>query len=73
MKVLIEKWWDKGNKTFTIINYKEAWKENGNKPRLSFRTNGARKRKGDSCLDVQLIIGYTIINYVNFNLQNANY
>lgn len=70
MKIILEKWWDKGNKVFQITNYKEAWKEVGNKPRLSFHTNGARKRRGDTCLDISLTIGYIVFNYCNFNLQN---
>lgn len=69
MRVLFEKWWDRNTKVFSIINYKKAWKENGNKPRLSFFENGGRKSKGDTCLDVHLIIGYTIFNYCNFQLN----
>jgi hypothetical protein len=68
VKILFEKWWDKDKKYFSIINYRESWIENGNKPRLNFRTNGAKKNNPlDTCLDVHLIIGYTIINYTNFN------
>lgn len=69
MKVLFENWWDKGDKCFHIINYKKSWKEAGNPPILRFRTNGAKKRNGDTCLDVHLEIGYTVINYTNWNLQ----
>ena len=69
MSIIIDKWFLNGNKNFSIINYKKVWKDVGNKPRLSFRTNGARKRKGDKCLDVNIIIGYIVINYTNFNLQ----
>ena len=68
MKIIFEKWWDNENKYFGIRNYKRAWKENGNKPRLEFFTNGAKKRNPkDTCHDVSLIVGYTIINYTNFN------
>ena len=68
MKKLYQKWWKNGNKQFSIINYKESWTENANKPRLSFRTNSAKKtNKLDTCLDVHLIIGYTIFNYTNFS------
>ena len=70
MKIIYEKWWDNGNKVFQITNYKKCWKEVGNKPRINFHTNGARKRKGDKCLDISLTIGYTVFNYCNFNLQN---
>ncbi len=69
MKVIYEKWWDNGNKVFSITNYKESWKAVGNKPLFRFRTNGARKSKGHTCLDVNLEIGYTVFNYCNFNLQ----
>ena len=69
MSIKIDKWFSQGNKNFSIINYKNAWKEVGNKPRLEFRTNRAKKRNGDKCLDVTLTIGYTVINYTNFDLQ----
>lgn len=68
MKVIFEKWWDNGNKCFGIRNLKKSWKEIGNKPRMSFFTNGAKKgNPKDTCLDIHLILGYTIINYTNFN------
>ena len=68
MKKVFEKWWDNGSKYFGIINYKKSWKENGNKPRIDFYTNGAKKRNPkDTCLDVHLIVGYTIFNYTDFN------
>lgn len=70
MKVIFQKWWDKDRKQFSIINYKKAWKENGNKPRINFYTNGAKKNK-DSCLDVHLTIGYTILNYTDFNYSKG--
>lgn len=71
MKTIFEKWWDNGNKQFSIINFKKPWKEVGNPPLLRIRTNGGRKRKGDRCLDVFFEIGYTVFNYTNFNLQNS--
>jgi hypothetical protein len=71
MKVIFDKWWDKNSKSFSIINYKKSWKENGNKPRIAFHTNGAKRSKGDKCLDVNLILGYTIFSYTNWDLQNA--
>ena len=68
MKMLFEKWWDNDSKCLAIRNYKKAWKVNGNKPMLKFWTNGAKKlNPEDTCLDVNLIIGYTIISYTNFN------
>ena len=69
MREIYEKWWDRDTKVFMITNYKRVWRENGNKPRLCFFTNGAKRRNGDKCLDVTLIIGYTIFNYTNFALQ----
>ena len=71
MKILYEKWWDNGNKVIQIINYKSAWKENGNKPRIKLYENGGRKSKGDSCFDINLIVGYTVFNYCNFNLNKG--
>lgn len=69
MKIIFQKWWAKDTKCFSIINYRKPWKEVGNRPRINFHTNGAKKRYGDTCLDVQLILGYIIITYTNFNLQ----
>ena len=69
MKKLLDKWWDKDTKNFSIINYKKAWKENGNKPKIEFRTNGAKKKNNDKCLDVFLTLGYIVINYTNFSLS----
>lgn len=70
MKIIFEKWWKNATKSFSIINYKKSWKEVGNPPLLRFRTNGAKKKNGDNCLDVHLEIGYTVFNYTNWNLQN---
>lgn len=69
MSIMIDKWFDHGNKNFSIINYKNVWKEVGNKPKLEVRTNGGKKRRGDKCLDIILTIGYVVINYTNFDLQ----
>ena len=69
VKKIFEKWWDKGNKVFQITNYKKSWKEVGNKPRFLLHENGGRKKNGDNCFDISLIIGYIIFNYTNFNLQ----
>jgi hypothetical protein len=70
LKKIFEKWWNNGNKCFSIRNYRKAWKENGNKPRIDIWTNGAKKSNPkDTCFDATLIIGYTIINYTNFALQ----
>lgn len=69
MKRIYEKWWKKDTKCFQINNYKKEWKEIGNKPILTMFTNGAKKKKGDSCFDWTMIIGYTVFNYTNFDLQ----
>ena len=69
MKEIFEKWWNNGTKVFWIANYKKSWKQIGNKPRLCLHTNGAKKRNGDTCLDISLTIGYTVFNYTNYNLQ----
>ncbi len=69
MGTLFEKWWDNGNKVFDVTNYKKAWKENGIKPTIAFFENGGRKKKGDKCFDVHLIIGYTVFNYCNYGLN----
>lgn len=72
MKHFFEKWWDKNTKCFSIISYKKVWKENGIKPRIYFYHNGAKRSKGDSCLDVNFIVGYTVFNYTNFDLQKKD-
>lgn len=64
-----EKW--VGNKVFAIRNYKKEWREVGNKPMLTLFENGGRKRNGDKCFDITLIIRYTVFNYTNFDLQGA--
>lgn len=69
MKKIFEKWWDKDTKCFSIINFKDSWKFNGNKPRISFHTNGAKRSRGDTCLDATLVVGYTVFNYTNWDLQ----
>lgn len=69
MREIYRKWWDNGNKVFQIVNYRKGWKEVGNKPHISFHTNGAKKSNGDKCLDVSITIGYIEFNYCNFNLQ----
>lgn len=67
---IFEKWFDNGEKCLSIRNYKKSWIENGNKPRICFFTNGSKKGNAkDTCLDVHLIIGYTVINYTNFSFN----
>jgi hypothetical protein len=69
MKEIFKFWWSNGNKVFQATNYIKAWKEVGNKPRLCLHNNGAKRSRGDSCFDISLIVGYTVISYTNFNLQ----
>lgn len=72
MKVIFQKWWNGHSSVFSIINYRKAWKDVGNPPLFRFRTNGATKKNGATCLDVHLEIGYTVINYTNFNFNSKN-
>ena len=66
---IFEIWWKKNTKCFSIRNHRKEWKKAGNKPMFCYRTNGAKRKNGDRCLDVHLHIGYTIFNYTNFDLQ----
>ncbi len=68
-KTYIDKWWAKDTKHIGLYNYKEPWKENGNKPMWKIRTNGTRKRNGDNAFDFYIHFGYLIFNYTNFDLQ----
>lgn len=68
-KVYLDIWWDKDTKHIGLLNYKEPWKEVGNKPIWGVRTNGGRRKNRDKCFDFYIHIGYLIFNYTNFNLQ----
>lgn len=65
---IIQKWWNKGNKQFSITYNRKSWKAQDIKPKYLVFTNGGKKKNGDTCFDFTIIIGYTIINYTNFNL-----
>ena len=68
---IFQKWWDNGNKQFSIRWYRKWWKENGVGMIWRFRTNGAKKsRPTDTCFDMYLELGYLVINYTNFDYQN---
>lgn len=69
MGKIFEIWWSEDTKTFSITNYRRWWKELGYKPRLCIHENGGRRKKGDRCFDISVVIGYTVFNYVNFTLQ----
>lgn len=69
MTEIVQVRWNNDTRYFSIVNHKKEWKECGNKPRILLHSNGARRKNGDKCFDVSLIIGYTIFNYTNFDLQ----
>lgn len=58
-----------GNKNWTLTNYKAPWNENGVKPQFFIRTNGAKRRNGDTCFDLSIAFMWWIFNYTNFDLQ----
>ena len=58
-----------GKKNISLINYKAPWKENGNPPMFNITTNGAKRKKGDTCLDIQIYFGYLVFTYTDFDLQ----
>ena len=64
MKMIFEKWWDKGNKTIQLIYYKDSWY----KPHFWIHENGARKKNGDKCFDFNINFFYWHFSYTNFNL-----
>ena len=67
---IYHKWWDKGNKQFSIRWMRPWWGKNGVGQIWRFRTNGASKsRPTDTCLDVYLELGYLVFNYTNFHYQ----
>lgn len=67
MKEYINLSWDKGNKYFSIINYKKEWKKNLNKPMFGIKTNGTRKKSKNTCFDFFIYLGYIVINYTDYN------
>lgn len=69
MKEIFEFWWSKHTKCFQITSFKKVWKENGVKPLFRLHHNGAKRSKGDVCFDIELIVGYVVFNYTNFDLQ----
>lgn len=60
--------WHK-QKVWELINYKEPWKENGTKPQFFIQTNGASKKKGDTCYSFTIAFWWWLFNYTNWNLQ----
>lgn len=70
-KVIFQKWFCKDTKVISLISYKVPWKENANKPMFKIHENGGRRRKGNMCFDLHIIIGYWVFNYCNYNLQKS--
>ena len=70
MKIIFEKWWSNNTKCFSIISHRKSWKKNGIKPILDIYDNGGRKKHGDNCHDISIVIGYTIIEYTHSDHQN---
>lgn len=68
-KVIFEKWIE--NKVISLIDYRVPWKKNGNKPRITIFENGGRRKNGDKCFDLHIIIGYLVFNYCNYDLQKG--
>lgn len=56
-------------KSFSVGWLYGWWSKNGTGPQWGYRDNGARRKKGDTCLDQTLSIGYLILNHINWNLQ----
>ena len=70
---LFQKWWDNESKQFSIHCYYSSWSKNGTGMHWGWRTNKAKKSNPkDTCLDVFLELGYIVINYTNFDLQNQH-
>jgi hypothetical protein len=64
---LVDLNWDKYHKFFCIHNMKEVWKASGIKRQWGIRTNGAKKKNiKDTCLDVNITLGYLAISYTNY-------
>ena len=70
-KTYIDLWWSKDTKHIGLYNYKNPWKEYGNSPMWEIRTNGAKRKNGDTCFDFFIHLGYLIFNYTNYNLQKS--
>lgn len=52
-------------RSFLIHWLRKAWKENNIKPTFSIHSNKADK--GDGCFDGNIILGYLILNYTNWD------
>lgn len=47
------------------VRWMGVWRTNGVGAQWGLRTNGAKK--GDSCLDASLMLGYLVLNYVDWD------
>ena len=65
-KTYFSHWWEGDMKNISLRNYKKPWKENGVKPRIGIRTNHPNKKRGDTCFDLFIYLGYIVFNYTNF-------
>lgn len=70
-KEYIDFWYKNNKRHIGLISYRKVWKNNGNKPIYCIRTNGAKKKNGDTCFDFFIHIGYLVFNYTNFDLQGS--
>lgn len=70
-KKYLDIWFAKGTKHIGLLNYKEPWKEVGIKPMWEIRTNGGKRKNGDTCFDFFIHFGYLVFNYTNFELQGG--
>lgn len=61
MKMLFEKWWNKNTKCVNLISYKDSW----DKPHFLVHNNGAKRKNGDTCFDLD----YLHFSYTNWDLQ----
>lgn len=52
---------------------KKIWTKNNVKPEFGYRDNKGKKANGDKCLDATFSLGYFLINFVNYNLQETEY
>lgn len=66
-KTYLERWWKNNTRYIGLHNYKVPWKEIGQKPIWRIRTNGASRKNGDTCFDINIFLGYIVFNYTNWN------
>jgi hypothetical protein len=57
------------SRTINISWMLKIWRHNKVAPQWGYRTNGAKRSAGDTCLDATFSLGYLILNYVDWDLQ----